>query len=290
MTAVTTAVIDGVSIKYDVVGRDGPWVSYMGGGRSDLEAARPLATLLADGGYRVLIHDRRNTGASDFAFDRSVPEQVSWADDLYRLLVYLDALPVFVGGASAGCRVALLLAARHPDSVSGIFVSRPSGGEFAARYLAESNYDEWLEAADRGGMAGVCDLPSVSDSIRRNPTIGARLLAMDSSEFVGVVESWRRYFSENGHLTLMGLTDEELSQILPPVCIIAGQDDLHPRSNSERFHQLVPDSSIHYLHSEEDVEALRAGFPGPYATIQEQPEELASVYLEFLDRLSGRRA
>ncbi len=284
------ATVRGVHLNYEVLGTSGPWVTYCGGGRSDLESVRPIAGLIAEAGYRVVIYDRRNCGASEVSIDDPAPEQVTWAEDTYELLRHLEALPVFAGGASAGCRVSVMMAIRHPEAVSGLFVSRPSGGDFAAKYLAESNYDEFLEAARGGGMRSVCEDTPMRDLIVRNPSNRERLLSMDPVHFIETLEMWRRYFSENGHLTLIGATDDDLRKIEVPMCIIAGQDDLHPRERSERLHQLVPRSEMSYLFTEEDVERVRAtGFTSAYATLHESPDDLARIYVGFLDRVSKRR-
>ncbi len=57
--------IRGVHINYQVLGEHGPWVALSPGGRRDLSGVMPLATRVAAAGYRVLLHDRRNCGASD---------------------------------------------------------------------------------------------------------------------------------------------------------------------------------------------------------------------------------
>ena len=59
--------IRGVHIHYQVLGEHGPWVTLSPGGRRDLSGVMPLATRVAAAGYRVLLHDRRNCGASDRA-------------------------------------------------------------------------------------------------------------------------------------------------------------------------------------------------------------------------------
>lgn len=281
------ASVRGIDLHFDIVGTEGPWVTYCGGGRSDMEGVRPLANLIAAAGYRVVIFDRRNCGASGFSIDDPFDEQTSWAEDTHELLLRLGALPVLAGGASAGCRLALMMAVRHPDSVAGLFVARPSGGEFAATYLAASNYDPWIAAAQAGGMEAVCQLPAISDLIERNPSNRDRLLAIDPVVFVETVSGWRTVFTDNADLTLMGVTDDELATIKAPVCIVAGQDELHPRNRSERFHRLVSNGEIHYLYSERDVERVKeSGYQGAYATIHETPEELARIFIVFLDRVT----
>ena len=40
---------------------------------------RPLATRIAAGGYRVFLHDRRNTDASDISIEGKEVEEAVWA-------------------------------------------------------------------------------------------------------------------------------------------------------------------------------------------------------------------
>ena len=78
--------IRGVNIVYQVIGERGPWVALITGGRRAHNEFIPLARKLAAGGYRVMLHDRRNTGASDILLDRDEVEEITWADDLNELL------------------------------------------------------------------------------------------------------------------------------------------------------------------------------------------------------------
>ena len=102
------ASVRGVNVNYQIVGDQGPWVALSPGGRRDLGGVRPLAELVAEAGHRVLIHDRRNCGASDVVIEGEESEYEIWADDLHELLSRLEALPAFVGGSSSGCRLSLL--------------------------------------------------------------------------------------------------------------------------------------------------------------------------------------
>lgn len=56
--------IRGVEIFYQLIGDDGPWFALSTGGRRSHSEFIALAKKIAAGGYRVLLHDRRNTGAS----------------------------------------------------------------------------------------------------------------------------------------------------------------------------------------------------------------------------------
>jgi len=87
----------GVNINYEVLGSGGPWVALSPGGRRALDNVKSLAQHVAQAGYRVLIHDRRNCGLSDIVIGGDQSEYEIWADDLHELLVQLKALPVIVG-------------------------------------------------------------------------------------------------------------------------------------------------------------------------------------------------
>ena len=65
------AVVRGVHIDYEVIGSSGPWIALTPGSRRSFAELRGLSQALAGEGYRVLLHDRRNCGASDVAFDGS---------------------------------------------------------------------------------------------------------------------------------------------------------------------------------------------------------------------------
>src|SRR5271165_3229972 len=115
------ASIRGVDINYQILGDHGPWLALQPGGRRALSGVKSLAEKLAEAGNRVLIYDRRNTGASGVAFEGNSENEV-WVEDLRELLTQLDALPAFIGGSSSGCRLALLFALRYPSAVRGLLL------------------------------------------------------------------------------------------------------------------------------------------------------------------------
>ena len=72
------ASVRGASINYEVLGDSGPWVSLTPGGRRDLGGVRYLAEKVAAQGFRVLLHDRRNCGASDVVLEGDDPEALAY--------------------------------------------------------------------------------------------------------------------------------------------------------------------------------------------------------------------
>ncbi|MBM3946853.1 MAG: alpha/beta hydrolase, partial [SAR202 cluster bacterium] len=183
MTALTLQ--DGTTVHYEEHG-SGPVVALTPGGRGGMDMLRPLAERMAKGGYRVITWDRRNCGASDVVIARrrdargqELSEQEIWADDLHELLGRLNVAPCWVGGVSAGCRVSLLLAIRHPESVKGLLVWMVTGGAVAAKQLGYNYYEQFIEVAQREGMAGVIKTEFFAERAQQNLSNRARLLAMD---------------------------------------------------------------------------------------------------------------
>ena len=129
----TIARIEGVEINYEVHGTGGPWVALMPGGRRGLDEIRSLAKRVAAGGYRVLIQDRRNCGASEVSIDGQGAEHEIWADDLHALLKSLEALPAYVGGSSSGCRLSIDFALRYPRCSARSFTLARHGGASAVK-------------------------------------------------------------------------------------------------------------------------------------------------------------
>jgi pimeloyl-ACP methyl ester carboxylesterase len=239
---------DGTNIAYEVLG-SGPPVVLIGGGRRAKEWIKPLAERIAQGGYQVIIHDRRNCGVSDVVIERRVvngqdlSEQEIWVDELAELLGNLGVLPVWVGGTSAGCRVSLLMAIRHPEAVKGLLLWRVTGGEHAARSLGYDYYDQFVEVAEKEGMAGVIKTPFFAERIEQNASNRERLLKMDVKDFIAVMKHWRTFFTAEH--AVLGTSEQDLRKIKVPTTIIAGADDIHPTMAAQKLHEFVAGSEYH---------------------------------------------
>jgi pimeloyl-ACP methyl ester carboxylesterase len=119
---VATLEVPGARLHYEVRGH-GPVVVLVGA-PMDAAAFAPLADLLA-ADHTVLTTDPRGVNRSQVA-DRdrdSTPEMR--ADDLARLLTYLDAGPAAVLGSSGGAVSALALVQAHPELVHTVVAHEP---------------------------------------------------------------------------------------------------------------------------------------------------------------------
>ncbi len=274
--------VRGVDINYEIVGDSGPWVALMPGGRRSMAAVRSLAGRMAEAGYRVVIHDRRNCGASALAIDGANSEYEQWADDLHALLGALGALPVILGGSSSGCRTSILFYLRHPESVRALLLWRVTGGGYASERLAFNYYTQFIEAARAGGMAAVAETEHFAEVIDANPANRGRLMAMEVETFVAAMERWRRYFLEGADLPVIGATDADLASIGVPVVVIPGCDWIHPMETGRRAQRLMPDAELFEMfHVQHEVEMY------PLEIWDAREDELAAAFLGFLERRLG---
>lgn len=118
--------VRGVDLVYEILGGQGPLVTLTGAGRRGGGAARELGSLIAEAGFRVQLHVRRNRGASKSAFQGD-PESLEQAEDRLALLKTLDTGPVCVAGCSPGARRSLRFARRHPAAAEALLLWRVTG-------------------------------------------------------------------------------------------------------------------------------------------------------------------
>ena len=278
--------VRGARINYEVLGTEGPWVALSPGGRRAYEAVRYLADAIAAQGYRVLLHDRRNCGASDVVLEGEDAEYEIWADDLYELLRQLDATPAFIGGTSSGCRLAMLVYLRHPEIVQGLLLWRVTGGAFAAGRLAWNYYGQYVEAAQQGGMAAVCATEHFAELIATRPETRDQIMAMDPQRFIAGFQRWQKGFQDSADLPVIGLSEQELARIDAPACIVPGNDLTHPRAVGEAASKMMPNAECHVLlkvdHPDIDV--------SPAEELEEIVEEHARLYIEFMRKHANRPA
>jgi pimeloyl-ACP methyl ester carboxylesterase len=271
--------VRGVNLNYKILGNGGPWVALSPGGRRDISGIELLAGKVAAAGYRVVVFDRRNCGASQVVIDGQDSEYEIWADDLHELLRQLGALPAVIGGSSSGCRTSLLFALRHAQAVRALLLWRVTGGRFACERLAQEYYGQYIEAARQGGMAAVCEMEHWKERIAARPENRDALMKLDVENFIQVMSRWREYFLRGIDLPVIGATEAELKSIKVPACIIPGNDLTHGRQTGENLGRLLRASEVHVLFPKQYDEAL-----SPREEWDEKAEEMAALFDGFLKR------
>ena len=279
------AKVRGANINYEVLGTRGPWIALSPGGRRDLNNVKSLAQRVADFGYRVLIHDRRNCGVSDLVIGGETSEYETWADDLYELLSQLNALPAVVGGGSSGCRLSVLFALKYPHAVRALLLWRVTGGPFAAKRLTENYYGQYIRAARSGGIAAVCELDHFKERIAARPQNRAMLMAMDPNAFVAAMERWQAQFAKGAALPVIGASEQDLNSIKVPTCIIPGHDRTHAHAPAEFAQRMIAGSELHDLFPGDlDVDLV------PMEDWAHKEGEMAAIFADFLKRAQAKAA
>jgi pimeloyl-ACP methyl ester carboxylesterase len=274
--------IRGVAINYEILGDRGPFIALQPGGRRGLAGVKPLGQKIAEAGYRVIVYDRRNCGASGIAIEGE-SENDEWAEDLHELLAGIDALPAFIGGSSSGCRLAMILALRRPADVRGLLLWRVTGGAYAVERLTNQYYTSHIEAAQKGGMAAVCALEHWSEVGRTNPKAHAILMAMEAEDFIARITRWRRSFAAGADHPVIGVSPAQLRSMAVPACIIPGNDRVHPRLPGQVAHRLMPNAEYHEVLTE-DREDLDIAFED----WEKKEGLLAATFIDFLRRQQRR--
>ena len=247
---------------------------------------RPIAERLAPD-YRTVIYDRRNCSASDIVIIGEESEQEIWAEDLARLIKELGLAPAYLSGWSAGCRVSILTAIRHPEVVKGLLLGWVTGGAVAAERLAYNYYGQFIEAAEQGGLAAVAETPYFAERISENPANRDRLLSMDVQEFVTVMGRWSTFFTLGADAPVIGASKEQLASIRVPTTIVSGDDDVHTLAAAQALHSILPNSEFHDpVIPREEWDEL---FGQPEQLARVRAERAGPIFSEFLARVEGKQ-
>jgi pimeloyl-ACP methyl ester carboxylesterase len=271
--------IRGVNINWQVIGDRGPWLMATTGGRRGHDEFIPLAQKIARYGYRVMLHDRRNTGASDLCIEGDEGEEAPWLGDMYELMRSQDALPAFFSGSSAGARTSIRFYLRYPQAVRGLLLLRVTGGPFAAGRLPENYYGQFIRTAQKGGMAAVCAMEAWQERFKENPRGRDYLANLPADQFIRVFTRWKQVFEAGANHPVMGVTEQELRSIKAPTLIIPGNDNTHSSASGRVAHDLIAGSELHQLPiTDQDVPLI------PFPEWGQYEEEIARVFADFMRR------
>jgi pimeloyl-ACP methyl ester carboxylesterase len=222
-----------------------------------MDEVRGLATLVADAGFQVLLHDRRNTGRSSLSLEGEGSEFEIWADDLRALAQTLGLPPLMVGGSSSGCRLATIMALRHRDAIRALLMMRVTGGAFAVRRLSRVYYGQYIEAVQRGGMEEVCRTDHFRDLIAIDPARRAQIMAWHREHFLEVMRRWQAGLESGIDDPMLGASARALKAIDFPVCVLPGNDNTHSIAAGLAVHKLIPGAELHQLRTDQlDVDLI----------------------------------
>ncbi len=239
--------VNGGDVVYEILGESGDLITLTPGGRfgKDVPGLRPLAEALVDGGYRVLLWDRPNCGASDVQF-YGQSESHMRAETLHGLLTGLNEAPCILAGGSGGARDSLLTAMLYPDLVTKLAVWNIVGGVYGMFALGAYYVIPNIAAVRTHGVKGLLRVPEWRERVEQNPNNKRRLLDLDRDEFLKVMVRWLNAFVPKPGQTIPGVDDDMFDRIAVPTLIFrGGADDWdHPKRTSLEVSCLIAGSQL----------------------------------------------
>jgi len=179
---------DGVGVPFEVYGTEGnPGCILTPGGKGGIEYERPMAKMLAQAGFRAVVHDRRNTWAADVGFGNGSKTELDLqVEDSVALIRHLKMEPAVFIGESSGARMSIRCALKHPSAVRGLIVRNMTGGKNAANAISFAYHFEFVQPCELGGMEAVTRSYHYSEMISHNPDVRQQLLQTNPELFIKV--------------------------------------------------------------------------------------------------------
>ena len=254
-----TAIIDGISTRYDVIG-DGPaLLMYAPGGfdatiekwstQGVYAKIKPLDHLPKH--YSCIVFDRRECGQSGGRVER-----VTYAHYVQHGLALLDHLKfdtAHLMGGCMGCSPVAQFGVMHPQRVKSMILYWPVGGA-KYRMISHGRFAEHLGFVQREGMAAVVRLAREGKkSFGSDPRGGPWAAVLQSDE--AFAERYARLDVENYKQIVMGFVrtmfdrdtapgpePEDMLNCNIPAFIVPGNDANHATSAARYLHECLPKS------------------------------------------------
>lgn len=254
-----TALIDGITTRYEVSGSGEPLLLYSPGGfDSNLEKwtalgiyARTNVLAHLRERYTCVLFDRRESGESGGRVER-----VGWSHYVAQGAGLLDLLGIdsaYLMGGCVGCSSVLAFAVAHPARVRGMVLFSPAGGvkyrlrqhdRFAAHaaFVASHGLGAVVSLA-RSHELGFTKDPRVGPWVtvlRRDAEFASSYAGWDVADYLLVVRGIAR--SQFDRDTVPGAEPEDLLRLRVPALVVPGQDDSHATSAARYLEECLPES------------------------------------------------
>jgi len=254
-----TAVVDGISTRYEVIGTGAPLLMYAPGGfDATIEKwsslgvyarVKPLEWLAKK--YRCIVFDRRECGQSGGRVER-----VTWRDYVNQGRALLDHLKIgraHLMGGCMGVSPVVAFAAAHPERVAGMVLWWPVGGA-KYRIKGHARFAEHLGFVQQNGLQAVVDLVAKEGKsfgadprggpwasvIKRDGGFAAEFARQDAERYKLVVAAMARTLLDRD--TAPGAEPEDLMRLDIPALIVPGRDESHATSAARYLEECLPKS------------------------------------------------
>jgi len=241
---VATAVIDGITTRYEILGDGPPLLMFSPGGfdatveKWSTQGIYAKIKLLdhLPARYTCIVFDRRETGQSGGRVER-----ITWAHYAAQgigLLAHLNIDRAHVMGACMGVCAAAALAVARPEIVRSLVLYFPVGGA-KYRMQGRARFAEHLAYVQEHGLAGVVALAKSGDKsfgadprggpwvsvLRRDEPFAASYVRHDVERYKLLLTVIARTLFDRD--TAPGAEPEDLMRLDLPALIVPGRDHAH---------------------------------------------------------------
>jgi len=255
---VATAVIDGISTQYDVIGSGPPLLMYAPGGfdatiekwstQGVYATLRPLQHLTRE--YSCIVFDRREAGHSGGRVER-----ITWQHYVRQGIGLLDHLGIakaHVMGGCMGCCSVAALAVANPDRILSLILFWPVGG---ARYRLNGHqrFMSHLAFAQANGLSAVVEAARGGKSfgadprggpwasvIRTDESFARDFVTLDPAQYALIIAGMARGLIDRD--TAPGAEPEDMMRLSVPTMIVPGADASHATSAAHFLKECIPGS------------------------------------------------
>jgi pimeloyl-ACP methyl ester carboxylesterase len=269
---VATALIDGISTRYEVIGNGPPILMFSPGGfdatldKWSTQSVYARIKLLSHlpSRYTCIVFDRRETGQSGGRVERLTWNAYARQGKL--LLESLGFSRAHVIGACMGCCAAAAFATSWPEAVDRLVLYWPVGGA-KYRIQGHARFNEHAAYVSEHGLSGVVSLASSSEKsfgadprggpwvsvLRRDQSFAEAYAAMNPDAYrlmLGVTA--RTLFDRD---TAPGAEPEDLMRLDLPTLIVPGRDHAHSVAAARYFEECLPRAEYWDIGVEDQTEA-----------------------------------
>lgn len=254
-----TAIIDGITTRYEVLGSGPPLLMYSPGGfDATIEKWRTQGIYASikfldhlPKNYTCIVFDRRETGQSGGRVER-----VNWSQYVAQgkgLLDHLGFANAHVMGGCMGCCSVAAFGVAYPEATLSMVLFWPVGGA-KYRIAGHQRFAEHLAFVHRNGLEAVVDLamkegkafgadprggPWVS-VLGHDAAFAERYVRQDVEQYKLIVAGMGRTLIDRD--TAPGAEPEDLLRLNIPTIVIPGADASHATSAARYLGECIPGS------------------------------------------------
>jgi pimeloyl-ACP methyl ester carboxylesterase len=256
-----TAILDGISTRYEVLGSGPPLLMFSPGGfDATIEKwsslgiyakTKPLDHLTKH--YSCIVFDRRECGQSGGRVER-----VTWAHFVAQARAMLDHLGIeraHLMGGCMGCSPVAAFGVAHPERTLSMVLYWPVGGP-KYRMSSHQRFAEHLAFVHQHGMQAVVDLIQKdgkafgadprggpwASTLKADADFAAAYAKLSVDHYKLIVVGMVRGLMDRD--TAPGAEPEDLMRLSTPALIVPGNDNFHSTSAARYLQECLPSSTL----------------------------------------------